>query len=290
MPNKFKTIALVGKTDYSAIQAPMSRVIQFLKAKNIDILLAKPIPPSLDTMGCRVASIEDIAKECDLVIVMGGDGTLLSAARKLASYEIPITGINLGRLGFLTDIPVNTMETALDAMLNGAYSEEKRLLFSVSVLRNKQEVFHTQAFNDIVVSRGAAGAMIEIEVYVDHQFVYTLRSDGLIVSTPTGSTAYALSSGGPILHPSLPAMALVPIAPHTLSNRPIVLPHTATTKVVIIRGKDPRVNFDVQSYFELSVGDEVEISSDPHSVKLVHPEGYNYFAMLREKLHWSENL
>lgn len=290
MPNKFQTVALIGKIDYSAIEAPMSRVIRFLKDRKVQVVLADTTPSFVGTEGCRMASIDEIGKDCDLVVVMGGDGTLLSAARQLASYQVPITGINLGRLGFLTDIPVNAMETVLAAMLDGKYSEEKRLMFSVSVVRDNEKVFRTQALNDVVVSRGAANAMIEFEVYVDGQFVYTLRSDGLIISTPTGSTAYALSSGGPILHPSLPAMVLVPIAPHTLSNRPIVLPHTANLSVVMVRGKDPRVNFDVQSYYELRLGDKVEIKSNRHAVKLLHPEGYSYFAMLREKLHWSENL
>jgi len=161
---------------------------------------------------------------------------------------------------------------------------------AVVVMRKREKIFRTVAFNDVVVSRGGMGSMIEFEVYVDGKFVYILRSDGLIICTPTGSTAYALSSGGPILHPSLPAMALVPIAPHTLSNRPIVLPKSATVTVVILKGHDPRVNFDVQSHFELQPGDKVEIKAHRHPIRLLHPEGYSYFAMLREKLHWSEKL
>jgi NAD+ kinase len=290
MSQKFQTIALIGKLDYPGIRAPLIRIIRFLRERNVDVVVVDATAIHLDGDDYRVATIDEIGQQCDLVIVMGGDGTLLSAARQLADYQVPITGVNLGRLGFLTDIPVDVMETVLNAMLDGAYTEEERLLLSAVVVRKRDKIFRTLAFNDVVVSRGAMGAMIEFEVYVDGQFVYNLRSDGLIVCTPTGSTAYSLSSGGPILHPSLPAMALVPIAPHTLSNRPIALPKSATVTVVMVRGHDPRVNFDVQSYFELKTGDKVEIKAHRHSIRLLHPEGHSYFAMLREKLHWSEKL
>jgi len=290
MPQQFQTIGLIGKLDYPGIKAPLMRVIRFLQQRNATVLVADAVAAHLDADVCQPATVDEIGRRCDLVVVLGGDGTLLSAARQLASYRIPITGINLGRLGFLTDIPADVMENVLGAMLDGAYTEEERLMLAAVVIRGREKLFRTVAVNDVVVSRGAMGAMIEFEVYVDGQFVYNLRSDGLIISTPTGSTAYALSSGGPILHPSLPIMALVPIAPHTLSNRPIALPKSATVTVVLVRGHDPRVNFDVQSHFELQMGDKVEIKANRHPVRLLHPEGHSYFAMLREKLHWSEKL
>jgi NAD+ kinase len=158
------------------------------------------------------------------------------------------------------------------------------------VMRKRRKVFSTLALNDVVLSRGAMGSMIEFEVYVDGQFAYNLRSDGLIIATPTGSTAYSLSSGGPILHPSLPALGLVPISPHTLSNRPIVIPSKSLVEIVLIRGPNARVNFDVQSHFDLEPDDKVVVKAHDEPIRLLHPHGYDYYAMLREKLHWSAKL
>jgi NAD+ kinase len=290
MPQEFKHVALVGKLDDPSIRDPLTRVVPFLLQRGLSVTVDSRIADQLAPGPYAIATLEEAGRSADLVVVLGGDGTMLSAARVLAPFRVPIAGINLGRLGFLTDIPADLMENVLAAMLDGAYTEEERLMLSSVVIRKREKVFKTLATNDVVVSRGAMGSMIEFEVYVDGQFVYNLRSDGLIVCTPTGSTAYALSSGGPILHPSLGAMALVPIAPHTLSNRPIALPKSAVVTVVVVRGHDPRVNFDVQSHFELKVGDKVEIKANRHPLRLFHPEGYSYFAMLREKLHWSEKL
>lgn len=290
MAQEFKHVALVGKVDYPGIHEPFQRLIPFLHNRGLRVTIDSRIAGQLAAGPYVVATLEEAGRSADLVVVLGGDGTMLSVARVLAPYRVPITGVNLGRLGFLTDIPADVMENVLAAMLDGAYSEEERLMLSSVVIRKREKVFRTLATNDVVVSRGAMGAMIEFEVYVDGQYVYNLRSDGLIICTPTGSTAYALSSGGPILHPSLGAMALVPIAPHTLSNRPIALPKSAVVTVVVVRGHDPRVNFDVQSHFELKIGDKIEIKANRHPLRLFHPEGYSYFAMLREKLHWSEKL
>ena len=290
MPHQFKTIALIGKLDSAGIQTPLTRIIHFLKRKKITVLVEEGTARYLEKNLCQPVRMDEIGRQSDLVVVLGGDGTMLSAARQLSPHRVPITGINLGRLGFLTDIPAEVMETVLGAMLEGAYTEEERLMLSAVVVRKREKIFRTIAVNDVVVNRGGMGAMIEFEVYVDGQFVYNLRSDGLIISTPTGSTAYSLSCGGPILHPSLAAIALVPIAPHTLSNRPIALPKSALVTVVLVRGHDPRVNFDVQSHYELQVGDKVEVKANRHPMRLLHPEGHSYFAMLREKLHWSEKL
>ncbi len=289
MPQKFRRVALVGKYEAPGVGEPLLRAIRFLRGHGCQVTLetrsAKGMPD-----GTQIAELDQIGKQADLAVVLGGDGTLLHAARVLAPQKVPLTGINLGRLGFLTDIPAEVLEEVLGAMLDGAYSEEKRMLLTGSVIRERRRVFTSVAVNDVVVTRGAIGGMIECDVSVDGQFVYSLRSDGLIVCTPTGSTAYSLSVGGPILHPALPAIGLAPIAPHTLSNRPIALPSTAVVTVVFTRGHDPRVNFDVQSYFALRAGDKVEIKAHRHPIRLLHPDGYSYFAMLREKLHWSENL
>ena len=290
MSQKFRRVALVGKHEYPGIAEPLLRAIRFLRERGCEVTVDSRSAQELPKGTCDSADLEDIGKKADLAVVLGGDGTMLAAARTLAPQKVPLTGINLGHLGFLTDIPADHLESVLGAMLDGAYTEEERMLLAGVVIRKREKVFRTLAVNDVVVTRGAMGSMIEFDVYVDDQFVYNLRSDGLIVCTPTGSTAYSLSAGGPILHPELPAIGLVPIAPHTLSNRPIALPSTATVTAVIVRGHLPRVNFDVQSHCELNVGDRVEIKANRQSIRLLHPEDHSYYAMLREKLHWSEKL
>jgi NAD+ kinase len=234
--------------------------------------------------------ISELAALVDLAIVLGGDGTLLSAARNLVQHDVPVVGINLGRLGFLTDIPADSMEAMLGQILEGQFKEEERALLSTVVLRQGLPVQETLAMNDVVVSKGARGSMVEIEVYVDGQFVYGLRADGLIVSTPTGSTAYALSSGGPIVHPSLNALILAPICPHTLSNRPIVLSDHSRVEIILVRGPSANVNFDVQNTFDLEDEDRIVITRSASPARLLHPHGHSHFAMLREKLHWGAHL
>jgi NAD+ kinase len=235
-----------------------------------------------------VAPVERVFVGADLAIALGGDGTLLGIARKVADANVPLVGINLGTLGFLTDIPADSTESMLGAMLDGAYTSESRLLLNGEIMRGGRVVFSTVALNDVVVCRGAMGSMIEFAVEVNGEFVYSLRADGLIISTPTGSTAYALSSGGPILHPSLPAISLVPISPHTLSNRPVAIPSSSEVRVRLIRGQNARVNFDVQSYFDPETEDVVAVCGHPNRLTLLHPVGHSYYAMLRSKLHWAE--
>jgi NAD+ kinase len=201
---------------------------------------------------------------------------------------VPLVGVNLGRLGFLTDIPADGIEAGIDSILSGDYQAEERVLLAGSVRRGGETLFSTLAMNDVVVSRGAMGSMIEFAVTVDGEFIYALRADGLIVATPTGSTAYALSAGGPILHPALSALALVPISPHTLSNRPVVIRNTSRVEITLVRGADARANFDVQAYWQLEPNDVVAVSSAPRPATLLHPRGYRYFSMLRQKLRWSE--
>jgi NAD+ kinase len=197
-------------------------------------------------------------------------------------------GVNLGRLGFLTDIPAENAAAAIAAVLDGEFAPEQRLLLSGSVRRGSKTMISALAMNDVVVSRGAVGSMIEFAVTVDGEFIYTLRADGLIVATPTGSTAYALSAGGPILHPALQAIALVPISPHTLSNRPVAIRSSSRIEITLVRGVDARANFDVQHHFLLEDGDTVCVQAAPKPATLLHPRGYRYFSMLRQKLRWSE--
>jgi len=201
---------------------------------------------------------------------------------------VSLIGINLGRLGFITDIPVERMLPALGEILQGKTTAEKRSLLEGRVMRDGQMMFCGVAVNDVVVARGSGAGMAELRVTVDGQFMYNQRSDGLIVSTPTGSTAYALSAGGPLLHPSLQGIVLVPIAPHALSNRPIAVPDTSEIVVTIVSGRDISVNFDMQTFASLQHGDEIIISRSPNTITFLHPEGWSYYNTLREKLHWHE--
>jgi NAD+ kinase len=290
MGRKFKNVGIIGKYDSPNLSRPLAQVIAFLVRLGYQVVVDSRAAAQLEPHTLKTAPLETIGEHVDLVIVLGGDGTLLSVARTLAPHNVPIIGVNLGRLGFLTDIPIDELETTLRTMLDGSYTYDDRTLLSATVVRKRRKVFNTLALNDVVVSRGAMGSMIEFEVYVDGQFAYNLRSDGLIIATPTGSTAYSLSSGGPILHPSLPALGLVPISPHTLSNRPIVIPSKSLVEIVLIRGPNARVNFDVQSYFDLEPDDKVVVKAHDEPIRLLHPHGYDYYAMLREKLHWSAKL
>jgi NAD+ kinase len=231
---------------------------------------------------------EEIGRQADLAVVVGGDGTMLGIARELAPYKVPLIGINQGRLGFMTDIPVDRMLPLLGEMLGGKVESEQRSLLEGVVVRAGETIFEGLAFNDVVVSRGAGSGMVELRVEVDGRFMYNQRSDGLIVATPTGSTAYALSAGGPLLHPSLTGIVLVPIAPHALSNRPIVVPDSMEIVVEIISGRDCSVNFDMQSLASLAHHDRIVIRRSEHMVTFLHPKGWSYYDTLREKLHWNE--
>lgn len=288
MAKTFKTVAVVGKLDGAGVSEPLGVLQSFLAERGIRVQMDERTAALAATVPDVVAPIERVFDGADLAIALGGDGTLLGMARKVADANVPLVGINLGTLGFLTDIPADSTESMLGAMLDGAYTTESRLLLHGEIMREGKVVFSTVAHNDVVVCRGAMGSMIEFAVEVNGEFVYSLRADGLIISTPTGSTAYALSSGGPILHPSLPAISLVPISPHTLSNRPVAIPSSSEVRVRLIRGQDARVNFDVQSYFDPETEDVVVVRSHPNPLTLLHPVGHSYYAMLRSKLHWAE--
>jgi NAD+ kinase len=230
----------------------------------------------------------EIGAHCDAAIVMGGDGTMLGVARQMAPFDVPLIGINQGRLGFMTDIPLEGMLEVLAKILGGSYKAERRTLLEGHVMRDGETIHVGMAVNDVVVSRGAGAGMAELRVDVDDHFMYNQRSDGLIIATPTGSTAYSLSAGGPLLHPSLGGIVLVPIAPHALSNRPIVLPESSQIVVEIVRGRDISVNFDMQTFASLVAQDRIIIKRSPHTITFLHPEGWSYYNTLREKLHWNE--
>lgn len=286
----FKKIALVARHNSPHIGDPLRRLVSLLRHECSSVLMDADTASEHPVADVLVVERDAIGKVADLVIVLGGDGTMLSIARIVAPYRIPLVGINQGRLGFMTDIAVDDIETIVPRILGGDFVPEERILLQAKILREDREIYAALAFNDIVVRSGGTGTMIDFEVFIDDQFVYSQRSDGLIVTTPTGSTAYALASGGPILHPTVPAIALVPICPQTMSSRPIAVSDSSAVDFMLTRGSDVRVHFDGQSHFDLREMDRVSIKRYRNSLRILHPIGYNYYDMLRHKLHWGERL
>ena len=287
MSSRFKTIALIGKYKNPDILEPLLRLGQYLQSRGVEVVLDCLTASNVPDSGYRAMAMEEIGSRANLAIVLGGDGTLLNIARKLAPFGVPLVGVNQGRLGFLTDLSIDTMEKTLGSMLDGQYIAERRMLLCAEVFRDNNAMFDALALNDVAVSRGIGGNMIEFEVRINGEYVYSLRSDGLIVATPTGSTAYALSSGGPILHPSLDLIALVPVSPHTLSNRPIIVGPDAVVEILMHRTAVALVHSDSHSHFDLLENDRVVVQRSPHTVTLLHPSNHSYYRMLREKLGWS---
>ena len=291
MDSTFKTVAIVGKPDGVGVGEPVDQLITLLQSRGISVRIDARTAEFASAKPDAIMPREPLSallKGADLAIAVGGDGTLLAVARSVAAHHVPLVGVNLGHLGFLTDIPADALVTMMTKLLNGEFTEEPRLLLDAEIRRGKKSIFKTVAFNDVVFSRGAMGTMIEFSVEVNGEFVYSLRADGVIISTPTGSTAYALSSGGPILQPGLPAISLVPISPHTLSNRPIAISSDSEVRIRLIRGVNARVNFDVQAFFDPEPDDVVVVKAHKNRLRLLHPVGYSYFSMLRSKLHWNE--
>jgi NAD+ kinase len=287
-PLHFKTVAVIGKYMAGGIVQSLSDLAEFLVKSGHAVVFETETAQNLGLPGIAAMTPTEIGRHADVAIVVGGDGTMLGIARQLAPYDVPLIGINQGRLGFMTDISQENMVAVLADMLGGRLESEQRSLLEGAVIRDGDTIFHALAFNDVVVSRGPTSGMAELQVEVDGRFMYNQRSDGLIVSTPTGSTAYALSSGGPLLHPSLQGIGLVPIAPHALSNRPIVVPDSSTIVIEIKGGRDVSVNFDMQSLASLQHGDRIVVRRSVHTITFLHPEGWSYYDTLREKLHWNE--
>ena len=289
MVNSFRTIGLIGKYNSPEIAEPLLRLASFLEGRSVRVLLDRLTAGHVGQTHYANLPLDEVGKESDLVVVIGGDGTMLNIARTFAPLDTTLVGVNLGRLGFLTDIALDSMCETLGTILDGNYSVEERMLLSAQVYSEGASRFQVLAFNDVVVSKGVKGGMIEFDVHIDGQFAYTLRSDGIIVASPTGSTAYALSSGGPILHPSVNVMALVPVCPHTLSNRPIAVSSDATVEITMRSAPDALAHFDNHSHFALREEDRLVVRRFDHCMRLLHPPGYSYYHMLREKLHWSES-
>ena len=286
----FKTIGLVGKYDTQGIGGSVLVLARFLIERGYSIILASQTAEYLHIDEFPTENLSDLAAHSDVVAVLGGDGTMLSIARALAPHGAPLIGINQGRLGFLTDITIEGMLDAVAEILSGQYVAEERILLNAQVRRNGTPVFEGAAFNDVVVGKGGIGRLIELEIAINSEFVYSQRADGLVVATPTGSTAYALSSGGPIMHPKLEAIALVPVSPHTLSARPIVVSSQSRIEIHLTHANDARVHFDGQQGFDLMTGDYVWITRAARPITLLHPHSYSYYDTLRQKLHWGKKL
>jgi NAD+ kinase len=283
--NKFTKVCIVGKYRSTEVSEPIHQLMSFFQAENISYKVDSETAAELGLVDVDSTDVEVAAAWADLVVVVGGDGTLLSLARSVATHKVPLLGINLGRLGFLADISLSDMVESLRSVVRGEYEIDSRVLLETQIGgRGGSEVW---ALNDISIGKGHGGGLMQMEVLIDGRLAYNLRSDGLVISTPTGSTAYALSAGGPIIAPSIDCMLLVPVCPHTLSNRPIVIPGDSSVTIKVTGATDARVHIDSHTSLDIVEGEQLSISAAKEKVQLVHPLGHDYFATLREKLRWA---
>ena len=292
MKNQFASIAIIGKyMDPSALQQmqhELGQLVQHLSANNHHVWVVENTAHHAGLSNVNTTTLSVIGAQVDLVVVVGGDGTMLSVARSLYDNQlpkpVPLVGINKGRLGFLTDLRTEDMLVELDKILSGNFQAETRMLLEASVYRSGVQVLQGVALNDVVIK--STLRLMEMEIEINGQFVSRQRADGLILSSPTGTTAYALSAGGPILHPDLNAISLVPISPHTLSNRPITVTSESVCEVTVVQADDAQLSLDGQYQQMLNVGDQVRVVRAKQDILLLHPKGYCYFDMLRNKLNW----
>jgi len=290
MSSPFRHAALVGKYQAQGIRGELEEIAHFLVRQGLEVSLERQTALNTRIDGFDALTVDELGRDCDFAVVVGGDGTMLGIARQLAHFNTPMVGINQGRLGFITDINIAQFAEALAPIIAGNYVEERRTMLEGDVWRDGVSIFEGYAMNDVVVSRGAAAGMVELKVDIGDEFVANFRSDGLIIGSPTGSTAYALSAGGPILHPGIAGWVLVPIAPHDLSNRPIVLPDTGEISIEIVAARDASVSFDMQSLASLLHGDRIRVRRSADQVRFLHPQGWSYYATLRRKLHWNSGV
>jgi len=290
MTNPFQTIGLIAKSGAPAVAQTLTKLIGDLRQRKLRVVLDESAAVYFERPEEAVLNRWELTKGCDLAIVVGGDGTLLNAARSLAEADVAVLGVNLGRLGFLADVSPDEMHERLNEILAGQYQEERRSLLHASVLRDGRIISESDALNDVVIHKWNIARMIEVDTSIDGRFLNSLRADGLIVSTPTGSTAYALSGGGPILDPALQALVLVPICPHTLSNRPIVVSDRVEIEIAVHCGNstEAQITCDGQLNFELASGDQVHIKRKDHDLRLIHPRSHDHFDTMRKKLRWAE--
>lgn len=287
--SEFSTIGLIGRLASESTKSSLQRLVAFLAKQDVTVLIDEETSSAMPESDLKILPRSVLAESCDLIIVVGGDGSLLSAARAFAGHNVKILGINRGRLGFLTDISPEDIEYKVGEVLEGKYNTEQRWLLHSEVKREGKTVSEGIALNDVVVHPGKFIRMIEFELYIGDQFVYRQRSDGLIISSPTGSTAYALSGGGPIMHPHLEAIVLVPMNPHTLSSRPIVVNSESKIKLVISSSNQlhPHVTCDGQTHVVSQPGDEVFVSKSDRKLQLIHPVSYDFYETCRSKLGWA---
>jgi NAD+ kinase len=278
----------MAKSESEQALYSLRQLIHFLENRDCNVILDRALADSFSESGIQCGTVAQLGESCDVVIVVGGDGCLLGAARSLAKSGVPVLGINRGRLGFLTDILPSEIETQVAQVLAGDYSIEERFLLEMEVRRGQNTLGEGIALNDVVLLSGDSVHMIEFDLFIDGLFVYHQRSDGLIVSTPTGSTAYALSGGGPIMHPKLDAMALVPLNPHTLTSRPLVVDGNSEIKILVQTSKlEPLVSCDGLQGVRLQMGDVVCVRKKRYRLKLLHPPGHDFYQACRSKLGWS---
>ena len=294
MTQAFKKIGLIGKYANTEIGENLVELAQYLKSKEATVYLDQGTADSLGTDFVQAEALnrDQMGEQCELIIVLGGDGTLLNAARSLTKYDIKLIGINLGHLGFLTDIPWDNYQQKLDEIFNGEYHIEDRMLLQACIIRDGVTISESIAFNDVIVHKWEEARMLEFETTIDNKFVNVQRSDGLIIATPTGSTAYALSSGGPVLNPGLNAILMVPICPHTLTQRPLVIQSDSEIEITISEEGHARaqVTCDGQINLGVTAGDRIHVKKFDGKVSLLHPHDYNYYEILRAKLHWGARL
>lgn len=283
----FRKVAIFVKPTES-LAGPLTALISVIRKTGAEVFLDERSAATLgERAGSRGYTRAQLGELCDLAVVLGGDGTMLGVARSLAPFGTPIVGVNAGRLGFITDIVLEDMERLLPALIQGQCTRDVRRMLSAALVRNGECIFSGLAVNDIGVSHGRAGGMVEFIVYVNGIQMASQSADGIICSTPTGSTAYSLAAGGPLLAPMLDGVTLVPVAPHTLSNRPIVLPGESSIDIEITESRDAVAYFDMQEFADVQPGDVLKIRPSQRTFTMLHPIGYDYFDLLRRKLKWN---
>lgn len=286
----FDRIGIISNLKSRAARLALLELIACLKAEKRRIIVDQGAAELLDGAGHAVCAPGELGRNCDLVIAVGGDGTMLMASHLLCDFNVPLLGVNLGRVGFLADIPADAIKRDMAAILAGRHVEDRRFLLSARVGRGEQCVFEGYAFNDVIIQKWNIARLIELETYIDNAFVHRHRSDGMIIATPTGSTAYALSGGGPVVHPAVDALLLAPICPHSLTNRPLLVNGASQIEVISATRKvgHARLTLDGESRLELAPGDRVRVKKKDKKIRLIHPPEHDQFHILREKLHWSK--
>ncbi len=287
---EFTSIGVIGRPGHNGAVETLQRLHTFLQSKGRTVIFDTVTAGMLELPRVRVIPVEDVANHCDLVIVVGGDGSLLHVAKHV--YEVPVIGVNRGRLGFLTDVLPDELEQRIGEVLDGRFIAENRFLLNAEVVREDRSEAVGRALNDVVLHPGKAAQMISFELFIDGQFVYSQESDGLIVATPTGSTAYALSAGGPIMHPRLDALVLAPMYPHSLSSRPLVVDGNSEVRMVVGAKEElePQLSCDGQVRYTARAGDQILVRKNDCFLKLIHPLDYTSYQACRSKLGWGSRL